>query len=137
MFVLGNGKLIPAGVIYVKSDLGDVKIAHADGEEEKTKIMADQKRQGMILNDAVSIGAMNSRYLPIKITASGEADKRTKKFLYSEEYWKTLRDTVEESVRRISRKMRSGNINAEPMKDKRTYPCEYCEYKQICRNAKG
>ena len=135
--VLGNGKLIPAGVIYVKSDLGDVKIAHADGEEEKTKIMADQKRQGMILNDAVSIGAMNSRYLPIKITASGEAGKRTKKFLYSEEYWKTLRDTVEESVRRISRKMRSGNINAEPMKDKRTYPCEYCEYKQICRNAKG
>ena len=130
-----DGRLIPAGVIYVKSDLGDVKITHSDAEEERTKIKADQKRQGMILDDEVSIGAMNCGYLPVTLTKSGY-HKNSQKYLYTEDGWHTLRDTVEDSVRRISRKMRSGNIHAQPMKDKRTAPCEYCKYKPICRNAK-
>ncbi|MBR5139714.1 MAG: PD-(D/E)XK nuclease family protein, partial [Clostridia bacterium] len=63
--VTEGGRLIPAGVIYVKSDLGDVKIAHADPEEEKVTVRADQKRQGMILDDAASVAAMSADYLPV------------------------------------------------------------------------
>lgn len=130
-----GGRLIPAGVIYVKSDLGDVKIAHADPDEESEKVRADQKRQGMILDDQASVAAMSADYLPVTLTKNGY-HKNSLKYLYTEEGWQTLRQTVEDSVRRISRKMRSGNIHAEPMREKRSTPCEYCKYKPICRNAK-
>lgn len=131
-----SGKLIPAGVIYVKSDLADIKISHRSAEEEQKAVKSEQKRQGMLLQDPISISAMNSQYLPIKIKADGTYYKGSEELLFSEEGWKTLRDTVESSVKRVTKKMRSGNISAEPMIDKHTSPCEHCSYKPICRNAK-
>jgi len=134
--VTENGRLIPAGVIYVKSDLTDVKISHSSAEDEIRAVKADQKRQGMLLDDSVSISAMNTDFLPIKIKNDGSYYKGSEDFLYSEEGWKTLRSTVEDSVKRVSKKMRSGNISAEPMIENRTSPCAYCKFKSFCRNAK-
>ena len=131
-----NGRLIPAGVIYVKSDLSDVKISHASAAEEENAVKADQKRQGMLLDDAVSISAMNTAYLPIKIKNDGSYYKDSESLLYNEEGWKSLCDTVEDSVKRVTKKMRSGNISAEPMIEKRSSPCQYCNFKPVCRNAK-
>ncbi len=131
-----GGRLIPAGVIYVKSDLSDAKISHASEVLEAEKLKSEQKRRGMLLDDAASISAMNAAYLPIKINAGGEYSKGSTEFLYSEEGWKSLRASVEDSVRRVSGKMRSGNIFAEPMAEKNTSPCSYCKFKPMCRNAK-
>lgn len=131
-----GGRLIPAGVIYVKSDLADVKISHASEDDEKKEVMSKQKRHGMLLDDAVSISAMNAKYLPIKVNKGGDYAKGSEKSLYSEEGWKNLRETVEDSVRRVTRKMRSGDISASPLIEKKKSPCEYCKFKPICRNAK-
>ena len=131
-----GGRLIPAGVIYVKSDLTDVKIPHDNPEEEKNAVMSDQKRQGMLLDDAASISAMSTRYLPIKFTKDGGYYKGSEKSLYTEESWKTLRQTVEDSVRRVTRKMRSGDISAYPLIEDKKSPCEYCKFKPVCRNPK-
>ena len=131
-----GGRLIPAGVIYVKSDLSDVKISHDSAEDEKKAVVADQKRQGMMLDDAVSVAAMSARYLPVRLTKDGGYYKGSDKFLYTEDSWKTLRETVEDAVRRVTRKMRSGDISARPLVEKKKSPCEYCKFKPICRNPK-
>ncbi len=132
-----NGRLIPAGVIYVKSDLTDIKISHSSAEEEERAVKADQKRQGMLLDDSVSISAMNSSFLPIKIKSDGSGYyKGSEELIYSEDGWKTLRDTVETAVKKVTKKMRSGTIWAEPMVEKNSSPCQYCKFKPICRNAK-
>lgn len=131
-----GGKLIPAGVIYVKSDLSDVKISHASEDEELKAVKSDQKRQGMLLDDAVSIGAMNAGFLPIKINANGAYAKGSEELLYTEDSWKSLRESVEGAVRRVTAKMRSGNIFAEPMIENHSSPCAYCKFKAMCRNAK-
>lgn len=129
-----DGKLIPAGVIYVKSSLSDVNISHDSPDEEREAVMAEQKRQGMIFDDAVNLSAMSTRYLPVKMTKDGKYYKSSAKYVYSEEGWKTLRETVEDSVRRVTRKMRSGDISARPLVEKKKSPCEYCKFKPICRN---
>ncbi len=131
-----GGKLIPAGLIYVKSDLSDVKISHASPEEEEKAVKADQKRQGMMLDDPTSVSAMNSKYLPVRLTNSGAYCKGSEEYLYTEETWLTLRETVENSVKRVTKRMRSGHICAEPMLEENYSPCNYCKFKPLCRNAK-
>lgn len=131
-----NGRLIPAGLIYVKSDLSDVKISHASAEEEEIQIKSDQKRQGMMLDDLTNVSAMNSKYLPVKLNNNGSYRKGSEKYLYTEDSWLTLRETVEESVRQVTKRMRSGDISAEPMLEKKHSPCNYCKFKPLCRNAK-
>ena len=129
-----GGKLIPAGVIYVKSALSDVNISHDSPDEEREAVIADQKRQGMIFDDAVNLSAMSARYLPVRMTKDGRYYKDSVKYVYNDEGWKTLRETVEDSVRRVTRKMRSGDISARPLVEKEKSPCEYCKFKPICRN---
>lgn len=131
-----DGRLIPAGLIYVKSDLSDVKISHASIEDEEKAVKGDQKRQGMMLDDRISVSAMNSKYLPVKLKADGGYYEGSDKYLYTEDSWLTLRETVEDSVRRVTKKMRSGDISAEPMLEKDYSPCNYCKFKPMCRNAK-
>ena len=131
-----DGRLIPAGVLYVKSDLSDVKISHASPETELEAVKSEQRRQGMLLDDPISLGAMNLKFLPIRIKKDGSYYKDSEKKLYSSAGWESLCKTVEDSVKKVTGKMRSGNIYAEPMKKKNSSPCEYCKFKPICRNAK-
>jgi ATP-dependent helicase/nuclease subunit B len=131
-----NGKLIPAGVIYVKSDLADTKISHASPLEEDEAVKNEQKRDGMLLSDPISLSAMNIEFLPIKINKNGSYSKESQKKMYDSEGWKSLSETVENAVKEVSKKMRSGNISANPLIESSKSPCNYCKYKPICRNAK-
>ncbi len=129
--VKGDGQIIPAGVIYVKTDMGDVTIPHADENSEKEAISKKQKRRGMILDDPESIAAMNLDYIPVKFTKSGAPDARSAKFLYTLEGWDKLNNTISDKVCEISDKIKSGEI---PLTDKtKDSPCDYCSFKVICR----
>ncbi len=129
-----NTKLIPAGVIYVKSDVGDVKISSPYYADAIDAVMKKQKREGMVLDTEENLSAMGS-YIPIKFTASGAPTKASENLLYSEEGWGKLMDKLNCAVVRVSEGMTSGAISALPMKTKRSSPCEYCKFKPICRNA--
>ncbi len=131
-----DGRMIPAGVIYVKSDLADTKISHASPSEEDEAVKKEQKRDGMLLCDPISLSAMNIEFLPIKINKDGSYSKDSQRKLYDEGGWSTLSETVENAVKRVSAKMRSGNISANPLIESNTSPCSYCKFKPICRNAK-
>lgn len=124
-----GGKVIPAGVIYIKTDLSDVTVAHADKDAEEKALNANQKRRGMILDNPESIAAQNKNYLPVKFTKGGTPDSRYKKFLYTDDGWDELGEKIGDKIREISGKMRGGDIS--PTKESRA--CDSCKFKAICR----
>ena len=131
-----DGKLIPAGVIYIKTDVGDVKINHSSKDEALSAFKKNQGREGMILNDEISLSAMNKDYLPVSFKKDGSPTAYTEKYLYSEADWENMLKKIQEAVIKVSSEMKSGTITARPMKNKRTSPCSYCKFKPLCRNAK-
>ena len=133
-----GGRLIPAGVMYVKTAVGDVRIDTPDDAAAVAAVKANQKREGMVLDDPEILSAMKLKYTPVysertpdKIPAAKE------KFLFSEEGFANIMNTVEGSVAEVADKMREGRIEAHPKQNKRqgSLPCEYCEFKPICRSA--
>jgi ATP-dependent helicase/nuclease subunit B len=125
-----GGRIIPAGVIYVQTDLSDVTIPHADKESEAQTIRKKQGRRGMVLNDAESLNAMNPDYLPVKFKKDGDIDSRYKKFAYTPYEWDELNERISNKMLEISGRMRSGEIS--PTKEKGAL-CEWCKYKSVCR----
>ncbi len=129
-----GGRLIPAGVIYIKPDLGDAKILHDSPEEEKAEVEKKLTRSGMILNDPASIAAMNPRYTPVAFKKNGEPYARSEKFLYTEDGWKELSKTVGDKVKEAAKGMKEGNISlSKKAPDAKDSPCGYCKYRSICR----
>lgn len=136
--VTGEGKMIPAGVIYVKTSMEDAKIPRNDESSALEQIKKNQARIGMLLDDAESIGAMNAEYIPIKFkTTDGKPDSRSLKKLYTLPGWDELNDTIREVVCDLGARMTSGDISASPLMKAsgKTEVCKYCDFKAICRNA--
>ncbi len=129
-----GSRLIPAGVIYVKTSVGDVRVDSPSDEAAYAAVKSAQAREGMILDDEDSISAMTLKYTPVysKRTPDKIPDSK-RKYLYTEDGWEEIMKTVEESVTDISDRIRSGEISAKPKVKKDKSPCEYCEFKAICR----
>lgn len=128
-----DGTLIPAGVLYIRAKPSGGTLNSPD-EDVHGAVKAEQKRSGMLLDSEVSLGAMNRDYLPLKYDKDGRV--KNSELLYTEEGWQVLSETVEDGVRRVVARMKSGDIAAAPMKRKgRSTVCESCRYKPICRNA--
>ena len=127
-----GGKLIPAGVIYVKTDMSDVVIGHSDGAAADEAIQKKQERRGMILNDEESLSAMNTKFIPVKFKKNGEPDSRSEKFLYTREGWDEITKTISDTVGKISKQMRSGDISTPKGSD--ASACSYCKFKPFCRS---
>lgn len=131
-----EGRLVPAGVIYVKTDIRDVKIDRPDDESALDAVKDAQQREGMILNNNEIIDAMTLRYTPVyskkSPTKIANADK---KYLYTEEQWDKIMDTVEDSVKKVADQIRCGDVSVSPKEKKRESPCDYCEFKPVCRKA--
>ncbi len=130
-----GGRIIPAGVIYIKPDINDVTVSDNNAEAERDAIMKVQTRSGMILDDAESIGAMSARYIPVKFTKSGEPYKASRENLYTLEGWDRLNEKIAEQIRSVSRRMTDGELFALGEPDSEV--CERCKFKSICRKKLG
>lgn len=131
-----GGKLIPAGVIYVKTNFSDVKVNHADEESAKEAVKEMQKREGMLLDDTESIDAMNRDFIPVSFKKDGEPSAASKKFLYTPGGWDEISGKIKTAVVKVAEDMKSGRIEAKPTVTKDKTPCEWCKFKPICRNVK-
>ena len=130
-----DGKVLPAGVIYVKTSVRDVKIDVPDDRVASDAVKSVQQREGMVLNDPVVTSAMTLRYSPLYSKRSPtKVDKTKEKFRYTADGWKAIMKTVEDSVCRVADGIRSGVMDATPNDSKGRQPCEYCEFKPICRH---
>ena len=129
-----DGDLIPAGVLYIRAATsgGTLDSPH---ESAHDAVKAEQTRSGMLLDSESSLGAMNADYLPVKREKDGSF--KASDLLYTEEGWQEISAVVEDGVRRIVARMKSGDIAALPMKrDGQSTVCETCRYKPVCRNVR-
>ena len=129
-------RMIPAGVIYVKTSIDDAKISKNDKNAALGAVRSNQERLGMLLNDDESIGAMNPEFLPIKLK-DGKPDSRSESKVYSESGWEEINKTVKQAVTKIASEMTGGNIHASPKRkpNGKSEACEWCEFKSLCRNS--
>ncbi len=136
--VTGEGRIIPAGVIYVKTDVSDKTVPRPDDTLAREAVMEAQERQGMVLDDERVISAMGLRYTPLYSSRSGDKIPDSKRaLLFTEESFGELMDKVSEKVISAAEGMRSGRLDASPAKaEGGVYACAYCEYKPICRFVK-
>ena len=131
-----DGKIIPAGVIYVKTFVGDKTVESPDDDLARQAVKGEQKRLGMVLDDPDVIGAMNIKYTPLYDERSKDKTKipeAKKKYLYSESDFEEIMKEVEEVSARVADGIGGGIIEAIPKAEKDSSPCDFCEFKPICR----
>jgi ATP-dependent helicase/nuclease subunit B len=129
-----GGSLVPAGVIYVKTAVSDMKIQAPDDALAEEAVKAAQGREGMILDTPENITAMTLRYTPVYSPSyPNEIRDNKRELLYTEEGWSELMETVEGAVVRAADGIRDGIMTASPKENGSLSPCEYCEFKPICR----
>lgn len=131
-----SGRLIPAGVIYVKTSVRDVRVDTPDDSIAIDAVKSAQGREGMLLDDPDVISAMTLKYTPLysKRTPDKIPDAK-RKFLYNNEGWGEIMKTVESSVCSVADGIRGGEMDANPKEQKGKSSCEYCPYKPICRRS--
>ena len=132
-----EGRVIPAGVIYQKTALSDVKIDAPDDALAVDTIKANQGREGMVLDNYEVLSAMGLKYTPVFDKKNPEVPSPAKKdYTFSEEGFDKIMDDALLAVGKVADGISGGNIKAEPMVEKGgATRCEYCEFKPLCRAA--
>lgn len=130
-----EGRLIPAGVIYVKTNVSDLHVDIPDDSLAEKAVKEAQEREGMILDDPDSITAMTLKYTPVySAKYPDEIRDNKRELLYSEEGWSDLMARVEGAVISAADGIRSGKMTSTPKNEgTKDSPCRYCEFKPICR----
>ena len=133
--VEGDGKIIPAGIVYVKASVADVTIDSPSDELAVKEVKAGFERLGASLDSKVSLSAMNPDFTPMTKPKSKKDVPAPQ--TYSMDDWQRLNDEMKDAVLSITKEITSGHIVAKtnaPDND-RFHPCTECQYKYICRNA--
>jgi len=134
-----GGRMIPAGVVYLKTFIGDKNIPTPDDTLASETVKDEQKRLGMLIDDEEIIRAMDIKYTPLynkRLKDPYDLSKVKGELLFSEEGFSEIMNTVRDSVLRVADGMSDGIISAEPKIEGQESACDYCEYKPICRNVK-
>jgi ATP-dependent helicase/DNAse subunit B len=128
--VKNDGRVIPGGVIYVKTSLSDTEIDRDSDEAALKAVKDNQLREGMTLEGEENDALMGDDYIP------GKSKRDKERYRYSEEGFEKIMENVEDAVLHIAEGIRSGKASAEPNIDGQFSPCEWCEFKPVCRNVK-
>ena len=135
--VCEGDRLVPAGVIYVKTSVSDVRVDKPDDAIAERAVMAAQEREGMVIDDAEAIAAMGLPYTPLYSARTPDKipDSR-RKYMYDEQGFENIMETVEGCVGTVAQRIRKGDVSPMP-KDTGSGAsyCTYCKFKPICRKA--
>ena len=129
-----GGKLMPAGIVYVKTSVADVTIDSPSDELADREVKATYERLGASLDDADVLAAMNPSFTPM---AKTRKDAEPRPETYSMDDWAEINRDMEAAVVAIADEITSGHIVAKTnVKPGATFhPCKECPYKFICRSA--
>ena len=129
-----GGKLIPAGIVYVKTSVADLTIDSPSDELADSEVKATFERIGASLDSPAVLRAMNPDFTPMAKTRKGDVPKPE---TYSIEDWERINEEMKSAVLTIAGEITSGHIVAKTnVSDNASFhPCTDCKFKFICRNA--
>ncbi len=130
-----KGELLPGGVFYFNINdpiISDV-VPSADQLDEV--ILKAFKMSGLVLESEEVIKAMDnaisgySSIIPVQLTSKGVSARSSTAPLG---YFNEVRQAVNDKIKEIGKQMLTGDISAEPIKNKRHNSCRYCAFGSIC-----
>lgn len=130
------GPTLPAGVLYLPA-VNPVVKAGRDTDTETVEKLRRQglKMNGLVLSDPSVIRAMEGEgkgvFIPVTLKANGEPDARSS--VASLQELSQLSQHIDALVIQMAGELRSGKISAAPLPKNGRLPCEYCDYRSICR----
>lgn len=127
-----SSRLIPAGIVYVKTSVADITVDHPSDELALAEVKAAFERIGASLDDERSLEAMNPDYIPVVKARNGAISPVT----YTEEDWIRLGEEMKEVIIGATEEITGGRIPARAKNKSSAYStCRDCQYKYVCRNA--
>lgn len=142
-----SGKVLPAGVLYLKAQPDDVKTTDAaDRDGIYSTAEKSLRRRGLVLNDREILEVMekklSGKYIPVKLLSKPKEDgtiytKSSFSSMHTLEEFGALRRQIEETVTKLATEMKSGKVKCKPFKNARYDSCKYCPYLAVCRNSEA
>lgn len=130
-----DGRIIPAGALYLSANLPVITVDDAISPVEIRRRAAQQlKRSGPLLDDPDVLYAMNDSLDP-EFLGTPKSNRSSKNNKLSREQFDALCGEIENTLGAIRNRIRSGNASAVPLKRKGGSPCDFCSYSSVCRSA--
>lgn len=130
--------LIPGGMLYLKLDDPIIKTKKDVSKEEiEAEINKKLRMKGVILSDTRLLKAMDSNMTKessvLDLAIKKDGTYTSKVPAATKEQFRDLRNHMRKILKQMGDEILSGNIKNEPIKKKSKSPCEFCDYKLICR----
>lgn len=129
--------IIPTGMYYYR--LAD-RIVDGKTDEEVEKNRIKQSRMTGLANDDEKcleyMDGKTGEVNPVLFKKSGELDSRNAHVVSTEELEALSRFTRDKMIE-IGRNIICGQIDMNPQKGEKSSPCNYCDYRSICRFEAG
>lgn len=137
-----NNNFLPAGSLYFSLNKNIKNIEKRQNQEQiDIENQNKYRMSGILLDDIKILNAMDieldsgvsSKIIPVKIKKDGEIAKTSKNNLKNKDEINELLENVEENIKGLSFKIKSGDISIKPYKYQKQTGCDYCPYKNICK----
>lgn len=134
-----DGRLHPAGILYMPAAEPSVAAQRGDSPEEVKKAADRQLRMsGLVLNDGEIIEAMEAgargEFIPVSLKKDGTPDSRSQ--VLSQEELEQVLGYAQRLVASMGRELARGAAEAKPnLKNQNT--CQYCPYGAVCGGEYG
>ncbi|WP_294540390.1 PD-(D/E)XK nuclease family protein [uncultured Gemmiger sp.] len=130
-----------AGVEYLLADPSPVTSARPESGQNGTPAPPTYPLDGLLLDDSGICRAMDTRgtgeFVPLSFNKNGDVSAASRKHLASPEKMTRIRDHLDELLTRMAQDLYGGRIAAEPFVPGGRSPCQYCDYRSVCRHADG
>ncbi|MDR0947375.1 MAG: PD-(D/E)XK nuclease family protein [Ruminococcus sp.] len=130
---------LPAGILYLFAHEQEPKLDRNATDEELSEYSFIP--EGAVTDNRDILNAMEEipnkskgRFIPVKITASGALDAKSK--VLSDDEFKAIREFTIEKVTKAGEEILNGNIDAKPISKVISDhdSCNFCEFGGICGN---
>ncbi len=120
----------PAGVLY--HPLSDLIVDRKAGAKAQTERLKSMKMDGIVLDDASVVQAMERDNGKLFIPAEIAKDGKPKGSVITEKQFALLRGVVEQLLVNMANDLLDGDIAALPIQRGDYTPCTYCDYRAVC-----
>lgn len=130
-------KIIPTGMYYYH--IYDPIIEEVEEDRLEQKRIESSRLSGLVNEDEKSLELMDQKtglVAPVRYKKDGELDSRNSALVTTEELMK-ISEFVRDKMVEIGESMIHGQIEMNPEKGEHNCPCNFCDYKSICRFEAG
>lgn len=130
-------KIVPTGMYYYH--IYDPIIEEIDEDKLEQKRIESNRLSGLVNNDETSLQLMDGKsglVTPVKYKKDGDLDSRNNALVTTEEL-EQISHFVREKMIDIGEEIVSGKISMNPEKGEHNSPCNFCDYKSVCRFEAG